>query len=165
MEASANAETVNLKLKIKGKENFPAVRMSSHFSLTDWLCCIDLLYWYLKETALLLLPYTHTLTLNCLFVNLDHWLKPLWPCVCSFSLPVLSVTEEALLSDCQNLSNPNQAVLLPSTWQHHQSHARLQEGRARHGSGQTLPQPRTRTRLQWRYEAWFFKHGWLYSVF
>lgn len=62
--------------------------------------------------------------------------------VCVYFLPpVLSIVEEALLSDCQDLSNPNQTVLISSTWQHHQGHAHLQEGRARHRSGQTMPQP------------------------
>lgn len=82
-----------------------------------------------------------------------------------FSHPVLSLAEEALLSDCQNLSNPNQAVVLSSTWQHHQSHARLQEGGTRHRSCQTLPQPRTRTRLQWWYDqqAWPFDSLYFYT--
>lgn len=60
---------------------------------------------------------------------------------------VLTVAEEALLSDCQDLPDPNQTVHLSSTWQHHQGHAHLQEGRACYGSGQTLPQPRARARL------------------
>lgn len=85
-------------------------------------------------------------------------------CVCVFFFyPVLSVAEEALLSDCQDLSNPNQTVLLSSTWQHHQGHAHLQEGRTCHRSGQTLPQPWTRTRLQWWYEAWFLDQNQFFS--
>lgn len=83
-----------------------------------------------------------------------------------FSHPVLSIAEEALLSDCQDLPNPNQAVLLSSTWQHHQGHARLQEGGACHRSGQTLPQSRTRTRLQWWYEAWLLTlTKWIFFYF
>ena len=64
------------------------------------------------------------------------------------SLPVLTVAEEALLPDCQDLSDPDQTDVLSSTWQHHQSHARVQEGGARHRGGEAVPQPRTRTRLQ-----------------
>lgn len=57
-----------------------------------------------------------------------------------FALPVFALAEEALLSDCQNLPDPDQAVLLPPSWQHHQSHAGVQKGRARHRGGQTVSQ-------------------------
>lgn len=61
-------------------------------------------------------------------------------CLFSLSIIVLSPVEEALLSDCQNLSNPDQAIILSSPWQHHQSHAGLQKGRACDRGGQTMSQ-------------------------
>lgn len=80
-------------------------------------------------------PHNHQQNTHLSTLMLDYFSGT----VSVFSHPVLSLTEEALLSDCQDLPNPDQAVLLSSTWQHHQSHARLQEGGARHRSGQALP--------------------------
>lgn len=69
-------------------------------------------------------------------------------CLCfSLFILVLPPVEEALLSDCQNLSDSDQAGVLSSTWQHHQSHAGLQKGRARDRGGQTMPQSWTWPRL------------------
>lgn len=73
---------------------------------------------------------------------------PVCVCVLWFHV-VLTVAEETLLPDCQDVSHPDQSVLLSSPWQRHQGHARLQEGRARYRGGQTLPQPRARTGVQW----------------
>lgn len=57
------------------------------------------------------------------------------------SIPVLPTAEEALLSDCQDMSHPDQGVQPTATGHHHPGHACLQEGRARDRSGETLPQP------------------------
>lgn len=60
------------------------------------------------------------------------------------SSAVLPPAEEALLSDRQDMSHPDQGVLAASAGHHHPGHAHLQEGRARHRGGEALPQPRAR---------------------
>lgn len=83
---------------------------------------------------------TSILLLLLLFHGTNFWYL--------FLFLVLSFTEEALLSNCQNLPNPDQGVVLSSSWEHHPSHASLQKGRACHRGRQTVPQPRTWTGIQ-----------------
>ena len=55
---------------------------------------------------------------------------------------VLDGTEKAVLPDRQDLSDPDQGAHQPPPGGSDPRHAGLQEGGARHGGGEALPQPR-----------------------
>lgn len=58
-----------------------------------------------------------------------------------FSHSVFHRTEKAVLPDCQDMSHPDQSDDPTTSGSCHQGYASLQESRACHRSGQTLPEP------------------------